>query len=233
MPNDLEKLIKLVYRKHKSGSPIPKEHPDEETMACFVEGKLSPAEEQNIRRHLVECSLCAEVFLAQINLDISSAPEISDDLIIKTKSLFPQAKIIPVLEVLLQLKEGLMDLLATNGDVLVGQELIPAPVLRSRQIKGFKDEVLILKDFAGIRVEMKVEKRGGSAFGLSVSVRDKQNLRVIKDLRITLLKGDTELESYINDSGKVVFEHVTLGKYTVEIADLKEKLAAILLDIKT
>jgi hypothetical protein len=40
------------------------------------------------------------------------------------------------------------------------------------------------------------------------------------------------MESSLSDSGKVIFEHVLLGKYTVEISTLDKKLAGILLDIK-
>jgi hypothetical protein len=55
---------------------------------------------------------------------------------------------------------------------------------------------------------------------------------LIKDLRVTLIRDDTELESYLSDSGKVVFEHVLLGKYMVEISNIENKLAMIEIDIK-
>jgi len=233
-PDDLDKLIKLVYRNYKSSRKAASGgHPDEETMACFIESRLSSEEEQAVRKHLAECADCGQAFLSQIMPDTAGTPDVPVELVVKAKKLFSQSKEIPLFEVFLKLKDELFQLLATNGDVLVGQELMPAPVLRSRQVKGFKDEVIILKDIADIRVEIKVEKRGSLAFALSVNVRNKQNLQVLKDLRVTLLRDDLELESYINDSGKVVFEHVALGKYTVEISDLGGKMAAILLDIKT
>jgi hypothetical protein len=116
---------------------------------------------------------------------------------------------------------------------LVGQELVPAPVLRSRNIRDFKDEVTILKDFKDVRVEAKIENKLGSSFSLTVIVKEKPDLQVIKDLRITLFKGDMELESYHVDSGKVTFEHVACGSYTVAISSLTTTLASVLLDIKT
>lgn len=234
MQDKLEKLIRSVYRKYKAGHIIsPSEHPDEEAMACFIEGKLSAGEESVLKQHITECRLCAEAFLAQVEFDLTSELDVPQDLVSKVKSLIVQEKVGPVLEILLKLKDDLMELLGTNGDVLIGQELVPAPILRSRQIKGFKDEVTILKDFGRIRVEIKIEKMIPAAFSVVVNVKDKQNLQVIKDLRITLLKGNLELESYLNDSGRVIFEHVVLGKYTVEITDIKDKLAAILLDIRS
>jgi len=234
MQDRLERLVKFIYRKYKAGHKIgPVKHPDEEIMACFIEGKLAAREEMRIKQHLTECDSCAEVFSLQAKLDISSGPDAPEEIIAKVKGLVAQGKPGSVLEILLSLKDGLIELLGTNGDVLVGQELVPAPILRSRQIKSFKDEVVILKDIGNIRVEIKVEKPLPGAFSLAVNVKDRQSLGVIKNLRITLLKGEREIESYINDTGKVVFEHVALGKYTIGIADIKEKLAEILLDIKS
>ena len=114
----------------------------------------------------------------------------------------------------------------------MGREFLPAPILRSRNIKEFKDEVTILKDFKDIRVELKLENKGRQAFDLTVIVKEKETQKTIKDLRVTLLKQDLELESYLNDSGKVIFENILLGRYTVEILKLEAKLAAILIDIK-
>ena len=139
----------------------------------------------------------------------------------------------PILEIILKLKEKALELLNTTGDILVGQELVPAPVLRSRQMKDFKDEVTILKDFKDIRVEVKIENKHGEFFNVTVMVKEKETQKVIKDLRVCLLKDELELESYLNDAGKVTFEHILLGKYTVEISTLENKLASILLDIKT
>jgi hypothetical protein len=233
MLDNLEKLIKLVYGKYRSGRSLKlTRHPDDETFACFIDGKLSVKEEEGIRQHLIECGSCAQAVAIQIKTCPDTELDVSPGLLAAARDILSSEKATPALEVFLRLKEGLFELLSTNGDVLLGQEFIPALVLRSRQVKEFKDEIMILKDLGSIRVEIKVEKKSASIFSLSVIAKDRQSSQVIKDLRVTLMKEDLELESYINDLGKVVFEHIALGKYTVEIADLKEKLAAILLDIK-
>jgi hypothetical protein len=48
-----------------------------------------------------------------------------------------------------------------------------------------------------------------------------------------LIKEGLELESYISDSGRVVFENVLIGRYTVEISSPSKNMAAILLDIRS
>jgi len=230
----MDKLIKVVYRKWKSGQLKPqKPHPDEEALACFLEGRLSDKENEQIKAHIVSCDDCSRALAVQLRMGEIEIKDIPEELLKGIKDLAAISIAIPILEIILRLKEKVMEILNTTGDVLVGQELVPAPVLRSRQIKDFKDEVTILKDFQDIRVEAKIENKQGQAFSLSVTVKEKDSQKIMKDLRVTLIKDDVELESYLTDSGKVTFEHVLLGKYTVEIANIENKIASVILDIKT
>jgi hypothetical protein len=234
MPNQLEKLIKVAYKKWKSGHLKASKslHPDEEAWACFLEGRCLKEENERIKAHLLSCDSCAEVFTVQLKLKPTSVKDVPKELLERMKNLVIAEDRLSILEILLVLKEKTLEILNTTGDVLVGQEFVPARVLRSRQIKDFKDEVTILKDFKDIRVEVKIENKRGKAFDLTVFVKDKQTHGVIKDLRVTLLKDDLELESYLTTSDKVIFEHVLVGKYTVEISNIESKIASILLDIK-
>ncbi|MBI5145180.1 MAG: hypothetical protein HZA27_03230 [Candidatus Omnitrophica bacterium] len=233
MQNKLEKLIKLVYRKHKADAvQLDLPHPSEEDFACFLEGKLSPPEQKQMKLHLLRCGRCMDILATITQLEPAEEKPVPQELIAQAKGLLGQEGKISLLEILLRLKENILELVNTTGDVLVGQELVPAPVLRSRQIKDFKDTVTILKDFKDIRVEVKVENKVGGAFSLAVLVKEKSTSKIIKDLRVTLLKDDVELESYVADSGKAVFEHVELGKYRIEIENLQQKIASVLLEIK-
>ena len=101
-----------------------------------------------------------------------------------------------------------------------------------RSIKDFKDEVTILKDFRDVRVEVKIESRKTKDFNVLIVVKQRVTQELLKDLRVTLLKDDVELESYLTDSGSVTFEHISLGKYSVEISSSDNKLAVVLLDVK-
>jgi hypothetical protein len=229
----MDKLIKVVYRKWKSGQLKPQKlHPDEEALACFLEGRLSDKENEQIKAHIISCDDCSRALAVQLRMGEIEIKDVPEELLKSIKDLAAISIAIPILEIILRIKEKVMEILSTTGDVLVGQELVPAPVLRSRQIKDFKDEVTILKDFQDIRVETKIENKQGQAFSLSVTVKEKDSQKIMKDLRVTLIKDDVELESYLTDSGKVTFEHVLLGKYTVEVANIENKIASILLDIK-
>jgi len=207
-------------------------HPDEEAWVCFFEDRLSVQESERIKAHLISCEVCAEIFAIGIGWKAAPDKKVPEELIARIKkSVMPENKV-SILEIILRLKEEALEILNATGDVLVGQEFVPAPILRSRQIKDFKDEVTILKDFQDIRVEVKIENKGAQSFDLIIIVKDKQAHRVIKDLRVTLIKDNLELESYLTDLSSITFENVLVGKYIVEISNIENKIAAIILDIK-
>jgi hypothetical protein len=233
MQSKLEKLIKEVYKKWKAGQEAAEgSHPDEETLACFLEARLSEEEMGRIKEHLISCDNCAEAFAFNLGEEAGGIKEVPEEVLAAVKGLLISKDQTSILEIILRLKEKALEILNTSGDVLLGQELVPASVLRSRSIKDFKDEVTILKDFKDIRVEVKVENKGGKAFNVTIMVKQKQTQKIMKDLRATLFQDDLELESYLTDSGSVTFEHVLLGKYRLEIVNLENKLASILLDVK-
>lgn len=231
----MDNLIKMAYRKWKGASvKILQDHPQEETIVAFLNGRLSQIDAKRLEDHLIGCQSCVEAVEVQIKLSrgtdlVNFVPE---ELKSWAKNLV-MAQNNAVLEIILKLKGKVWEVLSTNGDILLGQELVPALVLRSRKKENFKDEVTILKDFKDIRVEIKIENRADGIFDLIVMARDKHTQRAIKDLRFSLIRNELELESYFADSGKITFEHVLLGRYTVEISNLNDKLASILLDIKT
>lgn len=228
-----EKLIKFVYRGWKSGrADKNKEHPDEETLVSFVEGALASEEDDLVKAHLLSCDICAESVALSLAAEDALSRDVPEELLSRIKNMLSVKSETGVLEIMLKLKDKALEMINSTGDVLVGLELLPASVLRSRSINEFKDEVTILKDFQDIRVEVKIENKGGKAFNLNITIRQKQTQKTIKDLRVTLIKDSLELESYVTDSGAVIFEHVLIGKYTVEISGVDHKLASILLDIK-
>jgi len=233
MHEKLERLIRLVYRDWKAGLPEVYTHPDEESLVCFLEGRLNEKENQRIKAHLIDCQACGEAVMLNLEIKEARIEEVPEQLLDNARNLLIAKYDKPsIMEIALRLKDKALEIISTTGDVLVGQELVPAPILRSRSIKDFKDEVTIMKDFKDIRVEVKVEKKGAEIFNLIIVVKQKETQNIIKDLRVTLIKDDLELESYLSDSGSVTFEHVILGKYKIEISDLEEKLASVLLDIK-
>jgi hypothetical protein len=232
MADNLEKILKSVYQKWEEGHSAPAGgHPDEEALADFLEQGLPASEYEKTLVHLAACRDCLEKIALRIRSN--GAPQISPpaELIQRLKEVFLRQDAGQPLEIVLGVKGRLLELVKTTGDVLFGQELLPAPVLRSRRIKDFKDEVTILKDFPGIRVEIKVEHKADASFNVRVSVKDQKTALPLKDFRATLMQAETELESYVSSTGTVIFEHIALGRYAIIVANLQEKLASVTIEI--
>lgn len=234
MQNKIDKLIKSVYKKWKLSLPgTPGSHPDEEALSCFLEDKLPQEESELIKQHLSGCEACAEYIAASLKvLETKEAIAVPQDLVDTARNLVDAVDKSKVLEIFLRCKNRIFEVLSSSGDVLVGQELVPAPLLRSRNKEVFQDQITILKDFKDIRIEVKIENKNGKFFTMIVMAKDKIAHKMLKDLRVTLIREDVELESYLSDSGKVAFENVQIGKYRIDISGITEKLASILVDIK-
>ncbi|OGX45818.1 MAG: hypothetical protein A3G38_00365 [Omnitrophica WOR_2 bacterium RIFCSPLOWO2_12_FULL_51_8] len=233
MGQKIESLIKAAYRQWKAAQPKAcGAHPGEEQIACFLEGRLSRGESSRVISHLLVCDDCAEALSLSLKTEIKEERPVPAELIARLKDLAARASGFPLWEIILKVKEQALELLSNTGDVLAGRELLPAPALRGRSARDFKDEVNIFKDFAGIRVQLKIEKKAAREFNLTITARERQTQRIIKDLRVSLFRADLELESRLSDTGAVTFEHVLLGKYAVEITSAENKLASVSLDIK-
>ncbi|MDI6758481.1 MAG: hypothetical protein QMD94_02235 [Candidatus Omnitrophota bacterium] len=232
---DREGLIKRVYKRWKCLQPKPEtSHLDEEALVCFLEDRLTFQESDEIKKHLINCDDCCE--LVRLSLETGSVEaslDLPEGLLNAIRGLILEKdNIDSVLEIFLRLREKAFEIINTTGAVILGQELVPASVLRSRGLRDFKDEVVILKDFKDIRLEVKIENKQSNEFNLIINAKCKKTQKSIKAMRVSLFKDDLELESYLTDFGQVSFEHVLLGKYKVVISDIETKLAAVLLDIK-
>lgn len=234
MADYLEKITRIIYRDWKrSRSFKAKAHPSEEDLVCFLEGKFSVQDKETIQKHLLSCDICAEYLSAQLKIQPNLTLDVPGQLLEKVKKLLGQGNAENLLEIFLKLKDKAMEIIQTTGDVLVGQELVPAPVLRSRKIDEFKEEVSILKDLRQIRILAKIQNKDTKSFNLTITVKDKKSQKASRGLRITLIKGGVELESYITDSsGSSFFENILPGNYSVEVSREDQKEAVIDLKVQ-
>jgi hypothetical protein len=233
MVDYFEQIAKVIYREWKAAHCFSgKEHPDEESLVCFLEGKLPLPEKSLIQRHLLGCDVCAEYLSTQLRIQPHLSLDIPELLLVKIKKLVVQDSRENLLEIFVQLKEKALEIIQTSGDILFGQELVPAPVLRARKISEFKEEISILKDLQQIRVLAKLQNKSAKSFNLTITVTNKHSQRIDKNLRIALIKDGLELESYTNDSGSSFFENILPGNYTVEVSRQGQKEAVINLKVK-
>ncbi|MCX5694553.1 MAG: hypothetical protein NT014_05485 [Candidatus Omnitrophica bacterium] len=233
MTNYFERIVKVIYQEWKSSNRFTgQDHPDAESLACFLEDSLPAQDKKLIQKHAIKCDLCSEYLSAQFKIQPHLSLDVPVPLLEKVKKLVEGAGRENLLEIFLQLKEKALEIIQTTGDVLLGQELVPAPLLRSRKITEFKEEVSILKDLQRIRVMAKIQNKFMKSFSLAITVQDKPALKVDKNLRVTLIKDGLELESYVNESGSSFFDNILPGDYIVEVSRSGEVEAVIDVRVK-
>ena len=233
MADNFEQIVKIVYREWKTGNRVAGQgHPDEESLACFTENSLPEAEKTLVAKLLLSCDSCAEYLSIQLKIPTHLSLDLPLPLLEKVKKLVGQDGHENLLEIFIHLKDKALEIIQTTGDVLLGQELVPAPVLRSRKINEFKEEVSILKDLRQIRVMAKIQNKTTKSFNLTITIKDKQVLKIDKNLRVALIKDGVELESYVNESGSSFFENILPGNYLVEISRQGQREAVIDLKVK-
>jgi hypothetical protein len=114
----------------------------------------------------------------------------------------------------------------------LGEQLSPLAVLRSRDIKEFRQEIVIVKNFGELKIEAGIERKDAQSICIFISLSDKSSARPREDLRLSLFRKDTELESYVSKSGRVSFSPLVPGRYTIKISSVKGQIARIALQIK-
>ena len=228
----MENIVKEVYRAWKQLHPASTPHPGEEVFAAFLEGRLSAEASAKIKEHIVSCEACSLCLAAEFSSRLAASEELPLGLAEKARSQLSRHLGQYSLVVSLRARDDCLQLLNSTGDVLVGQEFVPAAVFRSRQIQDFREGLTVLKDFKDLRAELRIVKKEDGYFAVSMSIRRKDTQEPSDGLRVTLFSDDRELESYVPVQGKVVFERVALGKHTIEISSIKERIATVSLDIK-
>lgn len=214
MQGDIEKVIGRVYKIWKEKFPQPAENcPDEETLSCFLEGRLPPQESQQLKNHIITCVQCQEI-IRLVSVEVAEKNE-------------------PVLlKIILAFKDKAIDLINTSGDVLYGQEFAPLPVLRSRNIKDFGQEVIIVEDIGNIKAEIEIENKANYIARITVKLTDINTGKPSEGLRVSLIRQEQEIESYIAEAGQAVFDSVLADNYSLEISSPELIIGKIILEIK-
>jgi len=226
-----EKIIKQIYGKYKTDKlEEPLKHIEEEGLVCFAQGKLSKQESLQIKEHLINCKTCADKVSIFLNLNDSAIINAQEKVIEGLEGLVLAAKK-NVLEIFIKAKNDLLELISTNGNILIGQELVSEPLLRSRKINDLKNEIEVLEDFDNSRVQVKISNKGSQNFNLNIVTSKRNEPGFEKNLRFTLLKDGIEIESYVSDSGEAFFDQLLTGKYEIQLSNSKTKLASIILDL--
>jgi hypothetical protein len=190
---------------------------DSETLADYLEGRLANQALEQVEFHLSECDRCLE------------------DMLMARRALFerpadcmqavPSAVTQRAVDLVVQTTKG------SWWDALMGRwkafslewtrmlhkiGFTPpgalAPV-RGRKTQLSDDRVLLTQAFSALDAEIEIEKIDAAKANLNVSVSGPAADRA--PVRITLVRKEREVASYLVDPGTASFESVPSGRYTL------------------
>ena len=232
MTDGFEKVIGRVYKKWKrSVAKKAGPHPSIGELASFAEKTMSSEDRSSILEHSLGCEICSDIIAIQslpLSEDYSVPPELSA--LVRESAGRELEK--SCLEIVIRLKDLFFDIVSTTGNIRGDRKLVPSAVLRSRDMRAIKNDACIIKDLKNCRIEVMVETMLHKGCRVTVMVKDKITRMIIKGARFSLIQEGIELESYVTDSGKAVFEYISAGIYEITIVLRRKRLGAVVLEIR-
>ncbi len=189
--------------------------PDEETIADYMEGHLSPEDRDTVEAHLSDCEVCLEILMLARHLETDSnslesevipdritrsAVQLVAELNVTRYDLFKKRSSTFAKDIYSKISGCLTQAYLTNDLVLVrGGESVSENCVRVR--KNFKDT----------DAEIEIEKAGENKAHIRVRLMgdEKANTRI----RVTLKKGEREISSLLLDENYALFEGIPFDHY--------------------
>jgi len=221
---DIENLLKAAYKKIKASSLTKSQDNclSDDELTCFFDKKLDEKQRKFFNKHLVSCSECAEKvkdhLLISQALDSKPLLDVPGYLVENAKALVSEGVKQSVLDIILDFTDKAIRLIETTGEILMGSQLIPVPVLRSSgRDQELSNQIKIVKAFKEIVVEIEVEKERHDLADVAIRIAEKDKTKKAVGFRVSLFKGDREFRSLLLEQGKAKFEEVKVGKYKIVI----------------
>ena len=223
---DEGQLIKKVYKRWKaSRGAMPVKHPDEETLACFLDGRLTEPEEAYVKEHILDCGRCAEIVSAAAAEEDFPGPVLGEERKAELKELFSGATL-PEAE--FSWKDGVFRFLRSSGGLSARRYALEG-LVRGRRPQGSGKAVL--RSVRGsLRFEITVSGCSGGLFSIRCGIHGRLPPG---DIRASLSCRGREYESKVIPAGRGGFDCVPAGDYLLEISSPEGvRLAAVRLLLK-
>ncbi|MCM8799404.1 MAG: hypothetical protein NC900_01550 [Candidatus Omnitrophica bacterium] len=220
----------MVYKFFKEKKSKPKICPREEDLACFLEKKLSLRQEDKIKRHILDCQSCSEIIS---HYYLEAQKEVPSFLLEKVKEIlkFKESPIPVWVDIVIAIKENLIDVISSTGELLFGDKVLPLAVLRSEKPGSLKDEVVIVKETDNFYIKIIINKKPNLKAKLTINILEKITKIPPPFLRVSLFRKDIELESYVAEKGIVIFEDINPDTYLVKFIQNSESIGLVKLEI--
>ena len=204
--------------------------PDEEALASYLAGGLTPTTSETMETHLAQCTACLDELSAAHSSILGDEKEtVPEALIAKAMALIPQAaQEEGFFDMVVRLARGSLELVSTTG------QLVEVPGLAGVRGKPESPGTTILqveKQVGRFKVAVEVEPVEDELCQLAVTVRAEGALPA-DGIRLSLLAGGREQASYLARQGTAIFDRVSPGDYRLAISEHNAPLGSIRLTIK-
>ena len=204
--------------------------PDEETLASYLSGGLTPSAGEEMETHLAQCTACLEELSATYSSALGGEKDsVPEALIAKAMALVPQTTHEEgFFDMVVRLARGSLELVSTTG------QLVEVPGLMGVRGKPETSGTAILqveKEMGRFKVAVEVEPVEDELCQLAVTVRAGEALPA-DGIRLSLLAGGREQASYLARQGTAIFDRVSPGDYRLAISEANAALGSIRLTIK-
>jgi len=204
--------------------------PDEETLASYLAGGLTPTICEETETHLSHCTACLDDLSAAYSSMLDDEKEtVPEALIAKAMALVPQtAPEEGFFDMVVRLARGSLELVSTTG------QLVEVPGLLGVRGRPESQGTAILqveKEMGRFKVAVEVEPVEDELCQLAVTVSVGGGLPA-DGIRLNLLAGGREQASYLARQGTAIFDRVSPGDYRLAISEANAPLGSIRLTIK-
>ena len=219
---------------HKE-KPKKNQCPTDEVIASYIDGLLSSQERNVIDQHITLCKSCKEIFSIQAEIANFQKEEglgfVPDYVTAEAKGLMDEKYGVKVLKLVANFSDKVFETIRTTGEIISGYQLQPAFALRDSTSADQVKTLGVRKIFDNIRVEIEITRESGALNTIILRIKDNHSEVPIDNLRATLIQDKIELESYITQNGKAIFETIKSGQYLIEISKVDSIVGAITLEL--
>jgi len=208
--------------------------PSEETVVNYLGRQLPPDITSLVEGHLAACSDCAErvILLRRVEAD-SSTVDVPEHLLSRVKNVVAEKLSSKLLDITLQFKEDVCDVIRATGDVLQIAGVTPIPVaIRGKSGAERVDITKISKVLGPTLVEVNVEKKGAASFSFTVVVADPLTKNPVNNVRVSLFKEKRELESLLTQNGTAVFKKLLFSRYKMHVLKDHALIGEVVVDLR-
>jgi Putative zinc-finger len=204
--------------------------PDEETLASYLAGGLTPSMCEEMETHLAQCTACLDELSAAYGSMVGDEKEtVPEGFVTKAMALVPHVdREGGFFDMVVRLARGSLELVSTTG------QLVEVPGLAGVRGKLETSGTTILqveKEIGRFKVAVEVEPVEDELCQLAVTVRAGGTLPA-DGIRLSLLAGGREQASYLARQGTAIFDRVSPGDYRLAITENNAPLGSIRLTIK-